>query len=365
MKILHVDTEKTWRGGQQQAVYLHEALISRDIASGFVTPCGSKTGEYLKNKKLPVHYISFYGEWDFIHGLSLAMLTRKEGYDILHLHSAHALSWGLWAKLFRPSLKLIGVRRVDFSIKKNCLSYLKYSNHLLDIIIAISDNIKKVLISDGIPGNKIVTIHSGVDLQKHHQVAVPTNFRSNWQIPADAIIVGTIAAFVGHKDYPTLLKSAALVLKKKQNVRFMAVGEGVLLPEMKKMAQQLGISERFVFCGFQKEVGVFLKSFDIFVISSRKEGLGTSVIDALAIGLPIIGTRTGGIPEMVEDGVNGLLVDPQNPDLLAEAILTLIDDRSLRDEMSSRAKDSAKQFSIEQTVEKNIALYREISNAGI
>jgi len=361
MKILHVDTEKSWRGGQQQAVYLYEAMIKKGIDSGFVCPKKTKTYQYLREKNLPVYPLSFLGEWDFIHGISLAKLAKKNQYRILHLHSGHALSWGLWAKLFLPSLKLIAVRRVDFSINKNPFSRIKYNNSLLDMIVAISNNIQQVLKTDGIPEEKISIIHSGIDLKKYHNVEVPFDFRRKWHIPEDAIIIGTIAAFVGHKDYPTLIQAASIVVKQCPEAYFIAVGSGELYKHIRTLAEQSGLAKNFVFTGFQKEVGVFLKSFDIFVISSKLEGLGTSVLDAQAAGIPVIGTRAGGIPEMIENEINGLLVYPQCPERMAEAIIRLVSDKDLREKLSKKSLETVQKFSIENTVEKNIALYKELS----
>jgi glycosyltransferase involved in cell wall biosynthesis len=172
-----------------------------------------------------------------------------------------------------------------------------------------------------------------------------------------------VAAFAGHKDYPTFLKAASLVLAERKDVKFIAVGKGDLLEKMKILAEELNINNDLIFTGFRQDVGVFLKSFDIFVISSKKEGLGTSVLDALAVGLPVIGTDAGGIPEMIDDGVNGLLVPAQNPVLLADAISNLLDDEYRRKAFMSFGAESIKTFGIEETVQKNIELYSRLLNA--
>jgi len=365
MKVLHIDTEKGWRGGQQQAVYLYQTMLKQGYDTLFVTPPGSGLHDYLTENRLPVYPIPYWGEWDLIHGLTLARLARKRDYRILHLHSGHALAWGLWAKLFYPPLKLIAVRRVDFSIRKHPFSFIKYRNPLVNSVVAISENIRQVLLSDGISAEKIVTIHSGIDLKKYSDSETPANFREKWSIPENSIIVGTISAFVGHKDYPTLLKAAARVIENSEKIYFLAVGEGRLLTDMKKLARDLKITSRFIFTGFQREVGQFLKSFDIFVISSKKEGLGTSVLDAQAAGLPVIGTAAGGIPEMIENGINGMLVEPQNPVKLASAILDLADNPQRCLNMGSKAKESVERFSIDNTVARNLSLYQELEDGEV
>ncbi len=365
VKVLHVDSEMGWRGGQQQAVYLFEAMHKKGYDTSFICCPSSKLANYLEDKSLPCHTLKFKGEIDLIAGLQLALYARQKGYRILHLHSGHALSWGLWAKLFNRKLILIATRRVDFPIKKNLFSRIKYLNPWIDRHVAISDNIRNVMISDGIPEQRITTIHSGVDVLKNRDAVVPSGFREQWKICHDGVIVGTVAAFVGHKDYPTLIKAAAIVVKTNPKVYFMAVGDGVLQPKMQTLAADLGISDHFIFCGFQTRVGDFLKAFDIYVMASKLEGLGTSVLDALALGLPVIGTRAGGIPEMIEDGKNGLLVDKKNPGQLASAILRMVGDTALMKSLGKNAAASVKLFSIENTIGKNIELYHRLINASI
>lgn len=361
IKVLHIDTEKGWRGGQQQVAYLLEAMSLQGYATALVCQPQSQIQKYCLEKRLPHLPIRMFGEIDFIAGLRIAWLCRKKGYTILHLHSAHALAIGLWAKLFKQTLKLIAVRRVDFHINKNWFSQYKYKTKLLNRIICISEAIKNVLINDGIPSEKMVTIRSGVDIHKFDDVVPDKNLRKKYDIPADHIIVGTIAAMVGHKDYPNLLKAAKIVIEKKDDITFCALGDGSNKSEIFKLAEELNLSKRFVFVGFQKDIGQFLKLFDIFVLASHLEGLGTSLLDAKTVGLPVVACETGGISEAIIHGRDGLLVPPKNEQALAEAILTLAHDPELRQKLGASALETVKRFDIKKTVAKNIQLYQELS----
>jgi glycosyltransferase involved in cell wall biosynthesis len=129
---------------------------------------------------------------------------------------------------------------------------------------------------------------------------------------------------------------------------------------MKDLAIELGIAHKVCFTGFQDKVGSLLKAFDIFVIASKKEGLGTSVLDAMSVGLPVVGTRAGGIAEMIEDGKSGLLVEARNSEALANAILKLAADEELRKHLGSNALKRVQDFSKEQMVDDNIRLYEEL-----
>ena len=263
-------------------------------------------------------------------------------------------------KCFMKNLKLIGVRRVDFHIH-NCFSRLyKYNNPLLNKIVCISDGIKKILLDDEIKPNKLITIHSGIDIHKFDNIECDNEFRLKYKIPNDDIIVGTVAAIVDHKDYPNLIGAAKIVLEKKDNVTFIALGEGELEEKMKKQAKDFNISNKFHFLGFHHAIGSILKNFTFFVMSSKWEGLGTSILDAQSLGLPVIATRTGGIPEIIKHNQNGLLVSPGDSKELANAILFLTENPQLQAQFSKVAKQSVKDFDISRTVQKNINLYKEL-----
>ena len=359
ISILHIDSEYGWRGGQQQAVYLFDGLIKRGFKTKFICQPNSKLSAYFKFNKLPFQEIRMRGEVDLISAYKIAKICKKQNYDIIHAHSAHALSIGILAKLFYPKIQIIAARRVDFHLRNNVFSKFKYRTNLVSKIVCISKGIEKILLEDRIAKEKLRVIHSGIDLHKFDGVNRLSDFRKIYNINENDIIVGTVAALVGHKDYPNLLKSAELVLSKKDNVTFVALGDGKNEKEIKELAANLDLKNKFIFLGYKSKVGEIIKNYDIFVISSKKEGLGTSILDAQSIGLPVIGTKTGGIPEAVYHNKNGLLVSPENHLELSQAIIKLVDNKKLRDKFSQEAKLSVKKFDIELTVEKNIRLYKE------
>jgi glycosyltransferase involved in cell wall biosynthesis len=358
--VLHVDSEKSWRGGQQQAAYLMESMHRLGLKTAMACKPEAVMADYCRNHALPFFGLPMHGELDFFAGYRIASLCRKHGYPILHLHSGHALATGLWAKLFYGKLRLIGVRRVSAAPNKHLLSWLKYKSRQVDRIVCISDAIKKGCAKNGIPETRLVTIHSGVDPGRFDQDCPPADFKKRIGIQEDHVLIGTVAAITKEKGYPTLLRAAKRVIERTDNVSFCAVGSGSDEKEIHALAEELGLGNRFVFTGFRKDVGNFLKSFDLFVLSSYLEGLGTSILDAQGVGLPVVACRTGGIPEVVQDRVNGLLVPPRDADSLATAILTLAEDESLRRELGRRAKETVATFAIDETVRKNIALYNQL-----
>lgn len=358
--VIHIDSEMSWRGGQQQAVYLYESMLKRNLKTTFFAKTNSAVSKYLISKGLDCNESSMHGEFDLFSAKKIASYAKKHDYNILHCHSSHSLSIGLLASLLNKNLNVIGSRRVPFHIRKGIFSKIKYSHKNLKRIVCVSDAVCNVLRSDGIDGNKLCVIKDGISLDKFSGSS-GTAIRN--ELGAEnRIIVGTVAAFEREKDYPNLLSAASIVLSERGNVIFHAVGEGSLLEEMKLKAKILNIQDRFIFAGYKSKVGDYLKAFDIFVLSSRMEGLGTSILDAMSVGLPITACRVGGIPEAVSDRVNGILVDKNNPEQLANALLELIDNAELRKQYGESSLNLVKNFDIEKTVAENIELYNEVIN---
>lgn len=362
IKVLHIDTEYGWRGGQQQALNLIEQMHQGGATVAMVCQPDSEMQKRCNILEIPCFVIRYRGEWDIFGGYALARLAQHMDVHILHLHTGHALSWGLAARLFNPRLKLVASRRVDFSVKKNIFSLWKYNNTWVSKIVCISEGIRQVMLRDGVKPNKLVMIHSGVDTHRYDGVEASASFRSDWNVPVSHVIIGTVAAFVGHKDYPNLLNGFALLLKVFPQTTLFMVGDGPLLDDMKQLAQTLNITPNVRFVGFQTEVGGLLKSFDIFVLASHLEGLGTSILDAQAVGLPVVASRTGGIPEAVLDGVNGILVAPRNPQALSAALLTLCQDSNRRRTLGEEARKTVQAFDRRETYLSHLTLYAELES---
>ncbi len=358
--VLHVDPNYEWRGGQQQALYLHLGMLEKGHKSGFVCNPGSVLETKLKEQNIPYQPIRFRFEADILAGIELAIYACRNKYNLLHVHSSHALSWGLIAKMIYPSLHLVATRRVNVPIGKNIFSAIKYKSPMLNAIVAISEATQKLMEADGIPQTKIHKIYSGVDIHKFDEVTLPEDFRARWKIPQKAILVGTVAAIVPPKDYRNLITAASFASQNNPALHFMVVGDGELKGEIQALAKQLGLEGRITFTGFQRQVGQFLKAFDIFVLASKREGLGTSVLDAMSVGLPVIGTNAGGIAEMIENEVSGLLVPAKDSEALARAISIVAADEKLRLKLGTNALTRVQNFSKERMVEANIRLYESL-----
>jgi len=252
-------------------------------------------------------------------------------------------------------------RRVDFPLKKNYFSRKKYLRHI-DAVIAISEGVKKVLVESGLPAERIEVIPSGIDFTPYKEALASDHLRREFAFAEDDFLVGIVAHLADHKGHKYLIRAAKILKEHTSKIKIIIVGEGPLRMELTKEAKDSGVDDFVFFLGFREDVPRILSSLDLFVLSSYLEGLGTSIMDAMACHLPVVATRTGGIPEVVTHGETGLLVPPRNPSSLARAILKLYKDRELTARLGERGyRVVHKKFSSEAMADNVAALYARLA----
>lgn len=359
-RVLHVNTERTWRGGEQQMMYLVSGLRRRGHEAEVACQPGSPLAERAQAEGAPTFEIKMRGEADPIAITRLRKTIRRGHYDFLHMHTSHAHTLGcLAAAVSRRSAIRVVARRVDFSIRKHLTSILKYQWGV-DRYIAISQRVRNVLVEDGVAPEKISIVHSGIDLARFEN-AEPKDLRAEFGLAPETFVVGNIAHFADHKGQQYLVAAVPLVLAERPDTKFFLVGEGELGEALKAQTRELGVTDNVIFTGFRTDIPQLLEFFDLFVMSSHMEGLCTSLLDAMAMRKPIVATYAGGIPEIVTNEHNGLLVPPRNPSALAEAILALIDDRDKARTLAENGRTVVEQeFSANAMVEKTIKVYEEL-----
>lgn len=294
---------------------------------------------------------------DVFAGLRIGRIIGKTGASIIHCHTARAHTLGLMGRFFSGG-KLIVSRRVDFPPKSGSASLWKYRR--ADYIITISSRIRDIMIDSGVPAEKLSLIPSGLKLEADIDLTAVRKLRAELDIGESEKVIGTVAALVGHKDYPTLLKCFVKVREKLPDVWLLALGEGDDLPEIQNLAHELGIAERVKFLGFRDDVRLFFGLFDVYVQSSRMEGLCSSLIEAMFHRLPIAATSAGGIPDLIEDGVTGLLSPPENQKLLAENIMTLLENGDLGVILGKAAREKSKFYTADNMVKKTEEIYLKL-----
>lgn len=365
MKVLHINTERTWRGGEQQTLNLLYGLKARRIFCHLVCQAGSPMEERAVSAGLKVFPINMYGEIDLVAAIRIRKLIKEFKYGIVHSHTSHAHTLAYWASVGTGALRLV-TRRVDFSIFRHSflrLSGLKY-RLLADYYVAISNRIKDVLVHDGVPAERIFVVHSGIDPHRFRQ-ATGDHLATEFDIRENEKVVINVAHLAGHKGQIYLVRAIPHVLSKMPDTRFFIIGKGELMNELKAAAAELELERALIFTGFRNDVAGFYQIADLYVVSSVQEGLGTAMLDALALAKPVVATAAGGIPEVIYDGKTGRLVDPANPEALAEGIVDMLTRTEAAKAMAAAGRAMVEHdFSINAMVDKNIEIYHKVTADG-
>jgi glycosyltransferase involved in cell wall biosynthesis len=361
MFSLHIDTARTWRGGQNQVLTTVMGLR----ALGHRTMLVAHSEGELKRRAeegLDLIPLAPKTEMDLTAAWRLSRVLKQLKPDVVHAHDPHgvamaALALSMSTQLAKPPL--VAARRVDFHLKGNSLSRWKYRQ--VDCFICASDAIRHMLIGDGVPAARAVTVHEGIDIERIDRAA-PAKLHEELWLPHHAPIVGNVAALVPHKGQRHLIEAARLVLPQVPDARFVIAGEGELRPALERQIKDHHLEKHVLLAGFRPDVLALHKAFDIFAMSSVTEGLGTSLLDAMAAAKPIVATATGGIPEVVVDGQTGLLVPPRDHAAMADAIVTLLKDDDLRRRMGQAGRKRAcSQFSAERMVQDTLRVYQRVA----
>lgn len=364
MFSLHIDTARTWRGGQNQVLLTVNGLREIGQRAALVA---HPDGELRKRaaEGLELVPLAPKSEMDFTAAWRLNRVIKRIKPDVIHAHDAHGVAMAGLALSFGASTAkggeppLVVSRRVDFHLRGN--SFSRWKHRQVDCFIAASEAIRQMLVSDGVPADRTVTVHEGIDVD--HVVSQPlVDVHQAFFLPHGAPVVGNIAALVPHKGQRHLIEAAHIVVQKLPDVRFVILGEGELREPLERLIKEYRLEKHVLLPGFRTDVLGCLKSFDLFVMSSVTEGLGTSLLDAMACSRPIVATEAGGIPEVVSHGVTGLLVPPRDHTAMADAIVTLISDKARRQAMGEAGFARVnEQFSVERMIAGTAAVYARVA----
>ena len=233
---------------------------------------------------------------------------RRERPDALLLHDPHAVSAGLVAARLAGRVPLVAVRRVDFPLR-GAFSRAKY--RACDRVIAVSQAIGSVAERGGVAPSRLRLVYEGVP----DRTPAPGGAEAlaALGVPPGAPVVGNVAALTGHKDHATLVEAMALLRPRAPEARLVIAGEGELRPALEAQVRERGLHDRVIFAGFRRDLDRLLPAFSVFCLSSRLEGLGTSLLDAMAFGLPGRGHRRGRDPRGRRGRRDGAPGAPRGP----------------------------------------------------
>lgn len=296
-------------------------------------------------------------------------LIRRHRYTIVHTHNSKAGFIG------RLAARLAGVPVVIHTVhgfafhayerwwrRRLFLVLERVAARWCDRLIMISQPLVEWALRERIaPRQKMVRIYSGIDLSAFRQPVDVAALRETFGLRHQEFIVGEVAKLWPGKGHQVLLRAAATLKDHVPSLTLLIIGEGELRASLTRLAQELGLRDRVTFMGFRSDVPALTHCLDVAVLPSFFEGMGRAVIEAQAAGKPVIATRVGGIPDLITDGVTGLLVEPGNVEQLASAIRRLYEQPALRRQLGEAAQRSADgRFEAQTMVKAIVSVYDEL-----
>ena len=357
MHILHIETGRHLYGGALQVVYLLNGLKAKGVRNTLVCPKGSEIAAKSVNASL-IHEVKFAGDMDlsFLPRLWRIILARQP--DIVHVHSRRGADfWGGLAA-WLAQVPAVVTRRVD-NPEQRWLARSKYS--LYDRIVTISEGIRNVLLSGGLNPGKTTLIHSAVDLNKYRYPGDLEWFRKEFGLNADNRAIGTVAQFIPRKGHRNIIEAAPGIIERYPETRFFFFGQGPLKDDLQALCRKSGLENIIRFTGFRADLDRIFPCLDILLHPAVLEGLGVALLQAAASEIPLIGSRAGGIPEIVQDGINGYLIPPDDSPAIVSSVLSLLEDREKSRRFGREGRRIVESsFSIDAMVDGYMSVYNDI-----
>ena len=360
MKVLLVDLETEWRGGQNQALLLLKGLRGRGHTAELVTADGSALGERSTTVGIPVHSTS-RGFFRVPAAQKIRRLMRSGNFDLVHANEAHAVTaaWmGLWQRRNASRVPFVISRRVGYPIGKSALAQARY--RAAARIVAISRWSAERVLRSGIPGDKVTIVYEGVELPALLSAQRRAEARSRFGVAPDEPLLGCVGALSPDKGQEWLIRALAKLRQKFPSAKLLLAGTGLCRERLQKMAQELGVGDAVIFAGFISDVESVYAALDVFLLPSFFEALSNALMSAMAYAIPSVAFNLGGPAEIIEDRRSGLLVEPANVDALCTAIAKILDDAALASSLGINGRRRIEQdFSAAKMVGEMLRVYEE------
>jgi glycosyltransferase involved in cell wall biosynthesis len=350
--------------------------------------CGAECGEEgdcfdeAKQESVPVYIIpSLVRDVSIVKDLRalycITRLIRRERVDIVHTHTSKAGIIGRFAAalsdvravvhsphghIFGKDANIPGV--TGHPLQQRLFYYLeRMSSSLARRIVTLTERNKIEHIKLGLaPAAKLSVLHNAVDIDKFSKAAARRKgVREELGYGESDIVIGIIGRLTTEKGHASLLEAVCKLAGRNGNIRLLIVGGGPLLIELEETVCKLGIEKHVIFLGVREDVPELVAASDIIALSSFYEGLGIVLLEAMAAKKPVVATRVGGVPEIVIDGKTGILVEPNNPEEMADKLGRLADDESLRRKLGETGFENVREnFNVPVVLEQLENIYGEI-----
>ncbi|HJZ63526.1 MAG TPA: glycosyltransferase family 4 protein [Candidatus Acidoferrum sp.] len=354
---LIVDLETEWRGGQNQALLLLKGLYERGHAAELLAAEGSALGARAREAGICVHTVS-RGMARLPAARKIRDLMRDGRIDLVHANESHALT-AAWLAGTHKKAPLLFSRRVGYPLGKNLLAKARF--RAVSRIVANSNWVAEQAAASGADRNKLTVVYEGVEVPPALSETERKARRAVWKIAENEHLVGCVGVLSWDKGHEFVIRAMVDVRKKFPRCKLLLAGNGPSRGELQAFAERLGVGDAVIFAGFVKEISNVYRALDVFVFPSLFEGLGTSLLAAMANGVPSVTFFGCALGEIVENGVTGIQVEAKNSNQIAEAVSNVLTDREWAKKLGEAGRQSiAARFSAEKMVEETLKVYREV-----
>jgi glycosyltransferase involved in cell wall biosynthesis len=361
-------------GMKQHVLALSRGLVARGHEVHVAAPGSSEIAVEAQDAGLPVHKIPLVGPLNPVQDpravRSLSRIIYDGGFDLVHAHGFKAgfigrlavrLAVGTWpfvvtahnhvlTRTDTPAAARWRYRTVERSLERYVTRY-----------IAVSDSIRRELTEAyALPAEKVTVVRNGIDVTPFLVPQDRAAARTSLGLPADGPVVGIAARFAAQKGLHDLIAATPELVRRMPDITVVIGGSGPLEGKLRSQAAELGVADALVWPGHVPDMPSFLSALDVYVSPATTEAFGMALIEAAAAGIPTVATRVGGVPEAILDGVTGLLVAPNDPSALAQAVVGLLDDRKTAEKLAHAARERATtEFSPERMIDRTLEVYAE------
>ncbi len=355
LRSVHVDTERAWGGGQRQVAWLTSGLARRGHEAWLLARQADRFAACAGGPGVSVVPLAPLVEWDVVAAARIRALARRVGARLVVAHAAHAAMLAALATA-GTDLRLVVTRRVALPLRRGPLS--RWKHRRAAVVVAVSERVREVLVAGGVAPERIRVVPSGVDIARTVAPAGGETLRALGLDPERPIAVMVSSLIPPHKDPVTFLRAVAAARRTHPGLQGLLVGGGPLLAAARRACATLGLEGAVSVAGHRDDAESLLAAATVAVLSSRDEGMGTTLLDALQFGVPVAATAAGGVREVVRDGVDGLLSPPGDAERLGAHLAHLLADDALRRRLVESGRGRVRAFSTDLMVERTLDAYR-------
>lgn len=367
MKILHLSAAENWGGGENHLENLcHE--LKEQVENVVFCMAGGMLHERLKEKKLRVVAAPLANKMDPRFVLKLAGFCRKESFDLLHVHDSTALTLAVMADHFAALPPFILSKKTSFPIRLRRRTLFKYNYPKIKKILCVSEATKAISSQALDRHERLKVIYHGTRLDNKEKKS-PFGIRDRFNIPENVILIGNIGNHIEAKHLETFIRTANYLVNERQRkeIYFVQIGNfSRRTIRLQEMVREFGLEKRVFFTGYLPEASAFIPQFDIMLITSENEGIPQVIYESFYHRVPVVSTNVGGIPEVIENGINGLLCDPYDYTCIGENLLFIMDNPQVIPNFAEISREKLMgYFTTRIMAEKTLVEYKNAINGRL